>query len=77
MPPNDIEPVDRQMVSNAGADQVNVVGGNKCSTGSRVCYACGLDGYFNGDQRCPAHCQACRRCGGIGYFRVRCPQDMQ
>lgn len=62
------------MVSNTGADQVNVVGGNKRSARSRVCYACGLDGHFSGDKRCPARGQACRRCGGIGHFRVRCPQ---
>ena len=70
------EALDRQMkvmVSNTGADQVNVVGGNKRSARSRVCYACGLDGHFRGDKRC----QACRRCGGIGHFRVRCPQVMQ
>ena len=74
------EAVDRQMkvmVSSAGADQVNVVGGNKRSARSRVCYACGLDGHFSGDKRCPARGQACRRCGGIGHFRVRCPQVMQ
>ena len=65
------------MVSNAGADQVNVVGGNKHSARSRVCYACGLDGHFSGDKRCPARGQACRRCGGIGHFRVRCPQVVQ
>ena len=47
------EAVDRQMkvmVSNAGADQVNVVGGNKRSAKSRVCYACGLDGHFSGQE---------------------------
>ena len=74
------EAVDRQMkvmVSNAGADQVNVVGGNKRLARSRVCYACGLNGYFSGDKRCPACGQACRRCGGIGHFRVRCPQVVQ
>ena len=65
------------MVSNAGADQVNVLGGNKRSARSRVCYACGLDGHFSGDKRCPACGQACRRCGGIGHFRVRCPQVVQ
>ena len=72
--------VDRQMklmVSNTGADQVNVVGGNKHSSRSRVCYACGLDGHFSGDKRCPARGQACRRCEGIGHFRVRCPQVVQ
>ena len=74
------EAVDRQMkvmVSNADADQVNVVGGNKRAARSRVCYACGLDGHFSGDKRCPACGQACRRCGSIGHFRVRCPQVMQ
>ena len=74
------EAVDRQMkvmVSNAGANQINVVGGNKRSARSRVCYACGLDGHFSGNKWCPAHGQACLRCGGIGHFRVRCPKVMQ
>ena len=54
-----------------------MVGGNKRSARSRVCYACGLDGHFSGDKWCPARGQACRRCGGIGHFRVRCPKVMQ
>lgn len=40
------EAVDRQTkvkVSNAGADQVNMVGGSKRSARCRVCYACGLN----------------------------------
>ena len=44
------EAVDRQMkvmVSNAGADQGKVVGGNKRSARSRLCYAYGLDGHFS------------------------------
>ena len=72
--------VDRQMkvmVSKEGADQVNVVGGNKCSARGRVCYACGLHGHFSGHKRCPARGQACRRCGVIGHFSVRCPQVVQ
>ena len=43
------EAVDRHMkvmVSNAGADQVNVVSGNKRSARSRLCYASGLDGHL-------------------------------
>lgn len=45
------EAVDCQMkvmVTNADASQVNAVGGKKCSGGNKICYGCGLDGYFSG-----------------------------
>ena len=65
------------MVSNAGADQVNVVGVSKRSTGSKMCFACSKDGHFNRDKRCPARGETCRKCGSIGHFKARCPQVVQ
>ena len=60
--------VDRQMkmmMSNAGADQVDVVGGSKRSSRSKICFACDEDGHFSRDKRCPA-----RKCGEIGTLCV-------
>ena len=64
----------KMMVSNAGADQVNVVGGSKRSTRSKMRFACGKDGHFSRDKRCPARGETCRKCGGIGHFKARCLQ---
>ena len=70
------EAVDRQMKmmeSNAGADQVNVVGESKHLTGSEICFACGKDGHFSRDKKCPTRGETCWKCGSIGHFEVRCP----
>ena len=74
------EAVDRQMeiiVSNAGADQVNVVGGSKPSTRGKMCFVRGRDARFSRDDAYPARGETCRKCGAIGHSKVRCPQVVQ
>ena len=58
----------KMMVSNVGAGQVNVVGGSKRSTGSKICFACDKDGHF----RQEVCCTEMRR-----YWKFWCPQVVQ